>query len=77
MPGPVQHIDDTYAGRAFLVKVNANIGNSAVSSSIEEVQRLYTFVLPGSVLWTMKTDCYLMSKCLVPPIFSSIKSKLL
>ena len=26
------------AGRAFLVKVNANIGNSAVSSSIEEVR---------------------------------------
>lgn len=26
------------AGRNFLVKVNANIGNSAVSSSIEEVQ---------------------------------------
>ncbi len=27
-------------GRNFLVKVNANIGNSAVTSSIEEVEKL-------------------------------------
>ena len=27
------------AGRYFLTKINANIGNSAVSSSIEEVCR--------------------------------------
>ena len=43
MPGPVPHTDDAYAGRAFLVKVNANIGNSAVSSSIEEVQTAQFF----------------------------------
>ena len=30
-------VDSCCAGRNFLVKVNANIGNSAVTSSIEEV----------------------------------------
>lgn len=30
-------LEPTIVGRNFLVKVNANFGNSAVSSSIEEV----------------------------------------
>ena len=35
-------------GRNFLVKVNANIGNSAVSSSIEEVEKLTWSALWGA-----------------------------
>ena len=39
-------------GRNFLVKVNANIGNSAVSSSIEEVRlRRYQDPLLGTFHW--------------------------
>lgn len=39
IPANKQHteLEPTVVGRNFLVKVNANIGNSAVSSSIEEV----------------------------------------
>lgn len=59
-------------GRKFLTKVNANIGNSAVSSSIEEVsrskyvpgQRLLLILKSLATLWEERphTDCCCLQK---------------
>ncbi|UCF35248.1 MAG: phosphomethylpyrimidine synthase ThiC [Phycisphaerales bacterium] len=51
IPGNVNHpeIEPMIIGRNFLVKINANIGNSAVSSSIEEeVEKMKWATLWGS-----------------------------
>jgi thiamine biosynthesis protein ThiC len=37
-------------GRNFLVKINANIGNSAVTSTIEEVEKKKQFGLAAGEL---------------------------
>ena len=54
------------AGRYFLTKINANIGNSAVSSSIEEVHgpHLPSLKLPylGDLAKQLKANATLLSK---------------
>ena len=48
IPANKKHLElePTVVGRNFLCKVNANIGNSAVSSSIEEVGGSPSFLAP-------------------------------
>jgi len=51
IPGNINHpeLEPVIIGRAFRVKINANIGNSAVSSSIEEeVEKLRWSILWGA-----------------------------
>ncbi len=51
IPANKRHVElePTIVGRNFLVKVNANIGNSAVSSSIEEeVEKLQWATIWGA-----------------------------
>lgn len=53
-------LEPTIVGRNFLVKVNANFGNSAVSSSIEEVihtlyPAFFSLFLLSQVVWPAVT----------------------
>ena len=50
IPANINHpeLEPAIIGRAFRVKINANIGNSAVSSSMEEVEKLRWATLWGA-----------------------------
>lgn len=54
IPANKKHLElePTVIGRNFLVKVNANIGNSAVTSSIEEVRVLPLSSYPAPLLYS-------------------------